>query len=170
MTFASSMSATCSSRSPQRGHARTSKPKLRCINSAHSQLVRSGHVAPTMRQTWSTDVAIRPAAQAAPIHCSISRRRAIAEQAGGGQPRSLGGSSFRVPNEHRRDLAPGVRPRRPGDARQDLPEVLTHDVFDKTVKGRNPRARLTPSKETCAMDIPRRYVTVFMKWSTEALD
>ena len=44
-------SATSSSRSPQRGHARTSKPKLRCINSAHSQLVRSGHVAPTMRQT-----------------------------------------------------------------------------------------------------------------------
>jgi hypothetical protein len=74
-------------------------------------------------------------------------RRAVAEQAGSGQPLSIIQKT----------------PRRPVG-------LLTHDVFDKTVKGRNLRARLTPSKETCAMDIPRRYVTVFMKWSTEALD
>jgi hypothetical protein len=42
ITFGSSMSAISSSRSPQRGHARTSKPKLRCISSAHSQFARDG--------------------------------------------------------------------------------------------------------------------------------
>jgi hypothetical protein len=42
ITFGSSMSATNSRRLPPRGHARTSKPKLRCISSAHSQFVRDG--------------------------------------------------------------------------------------------------------------------------------
>jgi hypothetical protein len=36
------MSAISASRSPQRGHARTSNPTLRCINSAHSQFARGG--------------------------------------------------------------------------------------------------------------------------------
>lgn len=34
ITFGSSMSAITSRRSPQRGHASTSKPNLRCISSA----------------------------------------------------------------------------------------------------------------------------------------
>src|SRR5207247_5084852 len=33
--------------------------------------------------------------------------------------------------------------------------LLAHDVCNKTVKGLNSRARLTPAKEPCAMDIPR---------------
>ena len=42
ITVGSSMSAISSRRSPQRGHARTSKPRVRCISSTHNQVVRDG--------------------------------------------------------------------------------------------------------------------------------
>ncbi len=55
------MSAISSRRSPQRGHARTSKPKLRCINSAHSEFVRGG-IDAAGRDDDSTAVVPRPPA------------------------------------------------------------------------------------------------------------
>ena len=51
-----SMSAISSSRSPQRGHARTSNPKLRRINSAHSH-ARAENAAPVL-QAAGIDTAV----------------------------------------------------------------------------------------------------------------